>query len=99
MLQPNPTPIAAERKATTCDFTDRLHQLTHDVRLIELALEGFAEIPSDADREAVIFACRKLAAEIDELADQVLLPESAEVKAILAEARAMSTTPRLYPVA
>jgi hypothetical protein len=32
-------PIASARTPRACDFTDRLRQLTHDVRMIELAAE------------------------------------------------------------
>jgi hypothetical protein len=47
MLQDNFQPIASERNATTCDFTDRLRQLTHDVRMIELAVAAACKYPDE----------------------------------------------------
>jgi hypothetical protein len=38
-------PIASERNATTCDFTERFRQLTHDVRVIELAVAAARKYP------------------------------------------------------
>ena len=45
MLQDNFQPIASERNATMCDFTDRLRRLTHDVRMIELAVSAACKYP------------------------------------------------------
>ena len=42
----------AARTPTACDFTDRMRQLTHDVRMIELAAETAEE------RQAIVMACR-----------------------------------------
>jgi hypothetical protein len=58
MFQDNFQPIASERSATTCDFTDRLRKLTHDVRLIEMAVETACRSPDE--QQALVMACRKL---------------------------------------
>jgi hypothetical protein len=54
------------------------------VRLIELA--AVSACKQADEREAIVMACRKLTAEIDELADQVLPPMSDEDKAVIATA-------------
>ena len=52
MLQDNFQPIASERNATTCGFTEWLRQLTHDVRVIELAVAAACKYP-DAEEQSL----------------------------------------------
>ncbi len=80
------TPLVPERTAKACDFTDRLRELTSSVRLIELAVTAGMRESTDGDSGAIVLACRKLEAEIGELADMVLPAMTADEKAIIANA-------------
>jgi hypothetical protein len=47
-----PNATASERNATTCGFTEWLRQLTHDVRVIELAVAAACKYP-DAEEQSL----------------------------------------------
>ena len=71
--------VATERTPVALDFADRVSSLKNDVRMIELAVEtALKEVNDDEDRDAIVMACRKLQAEIDELTDQILPPMTEE---------------------
>ena len=80
--------VATERTPFTLDFADRVSSLKYDVRMIELAVDMALKDVDDDDRTAIVMACRRLQADIDELADQVLPPLTEEQLAARDEAMA-----------
>jgi hypothetical protein len=80
-------PIVSERTPQALDFTDQLHLLTFDVRLIELATGALRRDYNGGgnDIEAIIMACRRLEANIDVLRDKVLPPMPEEEQIRVAE--------------
>jgi hypothetical protein len=79
MLQATePKPIASARTPEALDFADRLTLVAKEVHLIELAVNGAED--ARVDHQCIVFALRKLAADIEELADMVLPPMSEEEK-------------------
>ena len=80
-------PICPVRTPAACDFTDRLRQLAHDVRVIELAVQAaLNDNCNEGDCGAIAMACRKLESEIELLADIVLPAMSDKGKAVVAAA-------------
>ena len=80
-------PIVSESTPEAADFTDRLGNLRYDVRMIELAVEALRPHYNGRgnDIEAIIRACRRLEADIDMLADEVLPPTPEEEMERVAE--------------
>ena len=80
--------VATERTPFTLDFADRFRSLKNDVRMIELAVDMALKDAEEDDSTAIVMACRRLQADIDELADQVLPPLTEEQLAARDEAMA-----------
>ena len=80
------SPLVSERTPRACDFTDRLRGLNHDVLTIELTIQTACRFGDKEGGEAIVQQCRKLRAEIDELADMVLPEMTDEERAIIAAA-------------
>jgi hypothetical protein len=74
MQQSTEAPIAPARTSAALDFAERLSGVKSSVRLIELAIASALEDANEHDRLAIVLGCRKLEAEIDELADELLPP-------------------------
>jgi hypothetical protein len=93
-------PIVSESTPEAADFTDRFGNLRYDVRMIELAVEALRPHYNGRgnDIEAIIRACRRLEADIDMLADEVLPPtpeEEMERVLKLCETARTRNTPQL----
>jgi hypothetical protein len=80
-------PIVSESTPEAADFTDRLGNLRYDVRMIELGVEALRQHYNGGgnDIEAIIMACRRLEADVDMLADEILPPHSEEENERVAE--------------
>jgi hypothetical protein len=82
--------IAPTRTVEAIDFADRLSLAAHDAWLIDLAVTAALE-NEDETRQAIVYALRRLGAELDELHDQVLPPmteqQQAHLRACLKQVR------------
>lgn len=76
-------PLCDTRSPEACDFVDRLWLVAKEVRVIELAVAGM-EGAGDDGREAIVLACRRLEAEIESMAEEVLPEMSSTDKALVA---------------